>query len=70
MTYKSTGTSCEMGILFLIQTTKFLIKYNLLNFVSKFLVEVFFIAKICNQFHTGNKKDISDLKTTRWIFIP
>ena len=57
-TRKNTGTSCPIEIHFSVQTTKFLLKYNLPYIVSKFTIDLklslrYFFTKFL---HVSEKK--------------
>ena len=59
-TRKSTGTSCQIEILFSSQTSKFLIKYNLLWFQISGGLLIFFTEhdyKVSTSFIKENKSD-------------
>ena len=68
---KSTGASCQIEIHFSSQTSKFLIRYNLLRFQISGGLVIFF-SKHEYKFSTSFTKEIKRhkrLKTAMWIFI-
>ena len=70
-TRKRTGTSCQIEIYFSSQTSKFLIRYNLLRFQISGGLIIFFTEhdyEVSTSFIEENKK-YKKLTTAKWISI-
>ena len=70
-TRESTGTSCHIEIIFSIQTTKLLAKYNLLSFQISCRLRIYFTkhnCKVSTSFMKENKR-YKLLKIWKWISI-